>query len=932
MHDDDQKPVFPGSSEHIVSYVDSATNTDFDMTEYPGLVEYQALSGKSAQAPLNGDVIVKKAMDTLVFDASHRDRLFKIVESVLITFATHIFGMCNSFDNNDIQYEHWNRVVYSAQGLIFGLERVIAEPSKENLNPEMTALKYELDLWLWRGLRDRMPRPPKPSCHRGPLIRGYMVNILAEAVRRPKSGLSLLYSLQKGSKQGWPSVSDDFVRASLRKHRDALSRPKESIDPMMVSSLEDACSLVFKRRRSFGRYQLSESASYEHPSTVRGATFSLGYGNVVLGELENIFRTERVKISGVETEFRMGVVPRILALMGTTRKAEYENVLEQALREVDSDFFRVLLGKVGQVGDLRPVAIKEPAKVRIVTCGREAIYASVQPFQGWLLDQWKACPHGTMHEEDDDLSSRVTFQRTQVFSALSSLPHLAGSASSIVTVSGDYSSATDLVKRACTDVILRYALREATYQGLDPRVVEVASHSFDDGEISYSKLMTKEERMMRKRLDDVEDKFPPLSDKARADTEAALEASRRKNGSIVRSTEGQPMGHPLSFPILCVTNLGVIKLALDLWVCRESDLIIAAEKSQLSRVILATVIINGDDIMFTCPESLVPFFKEAASLAGFRLSQGKNYVSSVGCLINSQLFYFSGGSATATRIGYLNQNLFEGKAKAGPPQNQHGKSEDGSTEEETVMLDPGAVAGPINKTCSLYPSARIFIPRMVRRCLFHLAGQRVVPKHHPVSQINWFLGVHQGGLGIDPSFGRLLNGPYPGSQPVLPISLHQRKVAALVHSGESWYHQLKRSDFDRSHPEIVADLPPTSGVPELERVTRILRSLRSPLVLRGQNPLGEDRRGANFTLLANKLERAVGTYLYPGTKKGRFVLTRFPKGEGHRLKPMSIHSMMLERSFSWRPEELSEEDDYVSKLPEMELISADWGWRMRLVV
>jgi len=110
------------------------------------------------------------------------------------------------------------------------------------------------------------------------------------------------------------------------------------------------------------------------------------------------------------------------------------------------------------------------------------------------------------------------------------------------------------------------------------------------------------------------------------------------------------MGHPLSFPLLCVTNLAVYFHSVKLWKekltrrllkhCRGFDRrqLIRRELARRAKILRQNVLVNGDDILFKCDDLLFDIFRETAASCGLKISQGKNYRSKLLCMINSQLF------------------------------------------------------------------------------------------------------------------------------------------------------------------------------------------------------------------------------------------------------------------------------------------------------
>lgn len=238
---------------------------------------------------------------------------------------------------------------------------------------------------------------------------------------------------------------------------------------------------------------------------------------------------------------------------------------------------------------VRVMAIPEPGKFRIITLGDGYLYTILQPLQGLLLSAWKRSRFATMRNAD--LTDRVREMDVE----LADVP---------LWCSVDYEAATDLLKRACT---------LAALEGL-PSSAPLVSLA----------------------------KFCMMS------TGTAV----YPDGNTVDASEGQFMGHPLSFPLLCCINLAVYHLALKRWVSDD------ALRRQVLPKLRKNVIVNGDDMLFKCFPSFYPYFIRTAADAGFKISAGKNYLSPDCCMINSQVFRRVG--TRMERNGYLNMRLVKG--------------------------------------------------------------------------------------------------------------------------------------------------------------------------------------------------------------------------------------------------------------------------------
>lgn len=162
-------------------------------------------------------------------------------------------------------------------------------------------------------------------------------------------------------------------------------------------------------------------------------------------------------------------------------------------------------------------------------------------------------------------------------------------------VSGDYSGATDNLASSVSEMILGYAFRALPHQE-QIRIRE----SFSRAKIDYTKDPLSREK----------DSFSEL-----------YTHWRSTDLGIVQQSNGQLMGHVLSFPILCLANYLVFKYTFDR-LGREAP----------------RVLVNGDDILFCAlPDEYKEWLKDVVSV-GFFPSLGKNLYQSDVCQINSVLF------------------------------------------------------------------------------------------------------------------------------------------------------------------------------------------------------------------------------------------------------------------------------------------------------
>jgi hypothetical protein len=567
---------------------------------------------------------------------------------------------------------------------------------------EYTFTKYHIDKWMWRGVRSTDDPPPRPLNMDGQLFETVLSRDMARAVRT--HDLGFLYSVQKGTKQAWARANKRMVIAACKKHAKCLSSSHGVVESQdLAAALRRTAHTIFDSRPF-------EPTKFL-PTTSACQQASYGSGALSL--------TEKLEL---DPELRIGLIPRTQVAIASWQRDHLEfwtDEIEACWNDTArrAELLTVTAVPLTELG----------GKVRIITKGDGLLYSCLQPLQQHMLSCWKHCEASTMLIQD--LTASVQSMRDALVP-----PHLKVDIDTLVFVSGDYSAATDLMKKNATFHVL------SGLEGTDVPAPQKlwAARSFLPGEVNYPEKYEKE--------------LPP-----------------------VMGIDGQLMGHPLSFPILCIVNLSVLKVALERWSRDQPDLL---QAEQVARVILKHAKINGDDILFCAPDTVYPYFRSVAAEAGFQISQGKNYVSKFACTINSQLFSFNKG--IVERVGYFNQTLLTGSVK------------------KTVSANVSAfdLAAAINQTFQLYPRVAAAVPTVLKR-----AEKLFTPRTFRGFSLNWYLPVHLGGLGID--IRMCPNVKYQG-EALLPAKVDrlQRRVAAraVTDGGQISYYLRKRS----SKPTMLA--------------------------------------------------------------------------------------------------------------------------------
>jgi hypothetical protein len=258
---------------------------------------------------------------------------------------------------------------------------------------------------------------------------------------------------------------------------------------------------------------------------------------------------------------------------------------------------------IDQNGIVSVVPIPEPSKYRIITKGDGYEYTALQPIQGALIDCWKRSKYSTMNEPCLEQKVRSLDRVGK------DLP---------IFCSVDYESATDFLKREATCVIAKLLKETKPF-----------------GEVAFRSLCR-----------DIKVLYPNYNKSGKPGL---------YNLDPVDMVNGQLMGHPLSFPLLCTINVACYHVAISRWVTAGEDKKERKRRKRIGKVMYDNVIVNGDDMLFKCERSFYDIFLQTTREVGLRISQGKNYCSEFFCMINSQIFQRVKGRMC--RQGYFNQKV-----------------------------------------------------------------------------------------------------------------------------------------------------------------------------------------------------------------------------------------------------------------------------------
>jgi hypothetical protein len=585
----------------------------------------------------------------------------------------------------------------------------------EERDEALEFVKFHVSSWFQRGNGDlfttdlptaespHMPVPNTLPSHLKDrlLFSGFLWKMIKRTIARARQhntrALSILTSFHL-VKLGWGELHFLKFIKTVQSHQKLYSAPPPPLSVETIDHLRSATESVLGDPRhppSLSKCLPSRSACVENARSKGGAFGLVVEGNSMLPPLSEL----------LESSKKLGMLRALSDVSFQLKDRSFAWALEAQTK-------RLSLTGSNRLSTAKMQVIPEPGKFRVITAGSAEIGILSQPLQGALLDLWSQTPYSTMKSTwIEDLSLfLVTVPNHFVF------------------FSGDYDAATDRLNLRSSVICLERCL--------------------DHFQIRADFAMGVNKMRIEYPFKELREMMEGLTDKAiLADCEAILATIQP---SIVQNN-GQLMGHPLSFPLLCIINLaGFDKAITD----ARSARIISADEAVIIRNSLR---INGDDIFFASPPAFVPIFERCSSEVGFTLTIGKSYVSPYFLMINNVFFVRHGNRVE--RFGYLNQRLlFNVNIKKGD-----------------APETPVQIGRAFSEMFELCPGSFRFLPDAVskRQSGFAIKGFRP----------NFFIPCGLGGLGVDPKFATsdpsssVPDGKYG-------MTRQQRLVAALCYEDQ----------------------------------------------------------------------------------------------------------------------------------------------------
>lgn len=398
--------------------------------------------------------------------------------------------------------------------------------------------------------------------------------------------------------KGTARVSEREINAALEKHRKALCevdgyRPKDEVDSRQLKHLKWEV-----RRTAFDIFRGRKYKPRDKPFfPSRKGHFAMT--GILGGAASAILQAWRASQDGVRAFEGYGFCPAEAVVLGSCSEFTQDAFASSVLSWMKDEMYSVVVytpdgPKLSSCMLAAPVAVTEPCKVRIVTKGPEFTYwylRSLQQFLWGVLKDHPCC--GLIGEPISEAWLNNRFRDVPEGN---------------LWLSGDYRASTDNL-RACLSRTAARAVSEAI--GLTPFDAECFEKALVGHTLEYTKKVEQPDGSFKKYY-------------------------RRQE-----QTNGQLMGSPVSFPILCLVNLALCRASLEDSTLGEPVTGRWADETEAGYSLLEDLplAVNGDDLLESV-ESMDRYHRwEAVTRrGGLESSVGKTYISQHFVQMNSTTY------------------------------------------------------------------------------------------------------------------------------------------------------------------------------------------------------------------------------------------------------------------------------------------------------
>lgn len=444
--------------------------------------------------------------------------------------------------------------------------------------------------------------------------------------------LRVCWAILQGAKRGCATVGPSFVEDAFDKHHEALTKEQAALEPDVKEAFRKKFREIFRHQGCSKWY-----AGVRHTPYLQ-RHFDRVEGNPGPNACNERTRKEDGRAGEVRARWLDHLTKELDLKEGdllgvhcdaSTGKMYEEKFTRDLLPRIPhtwlvKEALKVLKSQDG-ICHATVVECLEPLKCRLITKGSALPYAAVMPFQKDmrkylydthfafkligepLTEQWL---HELLAKERKAGIFKKDIEEGRV----------------IKWNSGDFSAATD---------------------GISQEINSLALEEYINSRIG---ITDDEKTIMRAVLGNHKISYPDR-DKERGE-------SAYKQREPFMQKNGQLMGCPLSFPILCSINLACYWLALEEYTGRRFNL------KDLP------VLINGDDILFRATDEFAEKWHKWITLGGFTLSQGKNYLAKDFLTVNSVCYSYRSAEELKARVVLAEKTL--GSAEPPTPPDPNG--------------------------------------------------------------------------------------------------------------------------------------------------------------------------------------------------------------------------------------------------------------------
>jgi hypothetical protein len=467
--------------------------------------------------------------------------------------------------------------------------------------------KYLLTYPLSKYLKNESPPEPDVKFQASGKLRRWMKQRICCFNRR---NTHLWYSWLQAKRSTLP-VSSDFVDSTYNKHLETLSRhdPGDDLtiqeifsDPTFVHVLdrvkEEISKDILNFDDDFTSFSPSGNACFETTRGAGGQQFQLETICGLSGYDEHN-KPVRAQYDPIKEFYGMRFDTVVHTRNGLRHNVVTEIRVDYGVDEWQSlKYHSYILDRRSRSCTIQ--AVLEPMKVRVISKGEALPYYSCKPLQKAMHSAMKhLCCFRLIGRPFSPTDLIDLKERSDPWDQWFSI---------------DYSAATDGLSWKYSGRILRYII-----DGLPQYLKDTALEVLGPHALHYPVAGKPSEKVFK---------------------------GMQQNGQL--------MGSILSFPILCLANLGVYLKVTQL-----------AQRHWSHHDRLNHVLINGDDMLYSANESLWKYHVDTAAKVGLEMSVGKAYHHREYANINSVSAHYSliNDRATPWQIDYLNTGLFFGQHK-----------------------------------------------------------------------------------------------------------------------------------------------------------------------------------------------------------------------------------------------------------------------------